>query len=202
MAAEIEIVWNPGPEMGPEISGKTFRSTRIFRVDENKRHHPIDSEEGDLRIDFGVIQVGKKKMNLIARVQGKPELEAQVAPAIAAARAEREAQRARLAAIAAIPGLAALREHNDAVEQYERGFARMMESEHNDGVRPPKQPPELPPGDYTVARLYLEAEWAAASANYAKSGNARRAIDMIIEGRSPAEIRAHMDSWIDSVYID
>jgi hypothetical protein len=99
-----------------------------------------------------------------------------------------------------VPGLDILRAATDAHGDYSDGFARMMESEANDGVSPPK----LPTSDlaairaqYPRAALWLRADCQANGASDdRKAAAGERARDMIESGVDLDAALRVLENWL------
>lgn len=114
-----------------------------------------------------------------------PEHEAAgLEPALSAAREAYHAdETARLET--AIPGLSALRVARAERDRYARDFRRMMEDEHNDGVRAPKRPGSDYASlarQYPRAALYLQAEHDRDSRSDAVSRGGAAGMKVLADG--------------------
>lgn len=116
-------------------------------------------------------------------------------------KAEQEAVRQY---VANIPGLQELRYAINEENAYTEAFKKMMETEYNDGVNPPRKPEadvSALKSQYPQAAAYLQAEaWSYAS-NYVKSGAGKRAMDRISHGEDYktviAEMKAEWSKHVD-----
>jgi hypothetical protein len=114
---------------------------------------------------------------------------------IAELRAEHENKKASVQAN--VPGLDQLRKAADDEERYADERNRMMDDEHNDGVRPPR-PVAVRYGDlaiqYPIAAAYLKAEDWEYAENYAKAQAGGRAKARIAAGENHQVVLSEMES--------
>lgn len=113
--------------------------------------------------------------------------------------ARRDEERRSL--IAAVPGLDILEAAYADHDRYARQFARMMDSEDNDGARPPKQPTadvDALRAQYPRAAAYLHAKAFSAASHHVKSAEGARAMERIAAGEDAAAAINDMDNnWSD-----
>lgn len=117
-----------------------------------------------------------------------------------------EQARAEQAALeAAIPGITLLEAAHYSETAYMEAFNRMMEDEHNDGVRPPKAPAhntdELSK-QYPRAALYIKADAYSAASHDQKSAAGDKAKRILRSGGSEAYARDVLDNWLGDTFID
>lgn len=117
-----------------------------------------------------------------------------------------EQYRAEQAALeAAVPGITLLEAAHYSEAAYLDAFNRMMEDEHNDGVRPPKAPAhntdELSK-QYPRAALYIKADAYSAASHDQKSAAGNKAKRILSSGGSEAEARDVLNNWLGDTYID
>lgn len=99
------------------------------------------------------------------------------------------------------PGITLLKEAHKNEIDYQKAFARMMDTESNDGVNPPR-PPKLNAEElsaqYPLAALYLKAESYACSSNYKKSSAGAQAKEILENGSPAIDAEQLLNNWIHS----
>jgi hypothetical protein len=151
-------------------------------------------------IDGGSVRHNGQKVQLMVRIDNKPELPEQVAAFQVAWKTYQEWRTNN------VPGLKELRKAQDAAandnERYHRSFERMMDDEGNDGARPPRRIDESLAEkatrlatQYPRAAMYLQAEGFTYASAVAKYSAGKKAMELISTGGSIAEADEILRSW-------
>ena len=145
-------------------------------------------------------RIGMYNTNAVTRDGMYETIAAKKPEIIAYLKAEQEekekAEADRKAKIAAIDGLAEIRDAINAETEYRIAFDKMMDDEYNDGVFPPKKPTASSKdlmSKYPRAAAYLKAESWSYSEHFVKSAAGRKAMDRIINGDDYEQAIADMD---------
>lgn len=132
--------------------------------------------------------------NIIARIAGKPELEA----ALASQQAAAQARAARLAAIKWPEFEAVQRRAENAAHAYTRASEHGYPVDEAIADREAYAALEAARLQYPLAALYARALSYREASHYAKSGAGRRAMEAIEQGTDPAQAVASMEAeWAD-----
>lgn len=155
-------------------------------------------------IRFDAIVRDGKMIQPVVRLAGKTLIVAAWDAYDAGRRAHWDAEEASLEA--AVPGLRELTTAISSQERYDDQLARMMESESNDGARPPVRPsgrsPAVIAAEYPRAAMYVRAEDYAVAAHDAKAEAGDRAMRMLRDGADLAAVAAVLDNWLPASAFD
>jgi len=132
---------------------------------------------------------------------GKILLSSEEAEKINAAREAilRKRKEAKARKLENISGLTELRAAIEEQNRYANEFARMMEDENNDGVRPPRPAEgnidELVSA-YPRAALYIKAESYSRASHYLKADAGEKAMKMLEDGADTAAVEYVLSNWM------
>lgn len=166
-----------------ELRGKTFSGGKLCRVDGDWHGEPD-------AVDFGHQQVGGKTVALKVKITGKPELEAM----LAAYKVEKEAIKARLAAIGWPTYKAAQSKAINARDAYDYASERGYPAKEASAMRVADEALDAVAQEYPLAAAYAEAESYGRSHNYLKSSAGTRAMRAIENGADPLQAVAEMEA--------
>ena len=164
------------------LAGKTFTGGEFCRTDGKWQGEP-DAVRFAEKVD------GKTVM---ARIAGKPELEA----ALAASKAEKAAVANRLAAIGWPQYKVAQRAAYNARAAYDRASERGYPAREAAAMRAAHEALDAARAQYPLAETYANAESYSLASNYVKAGAGARAMAAIEGGADPlAEVATMKSEW-------
>jgi hypothetical protein len=166
-----------------ELRGKTFTGGNLCRVDGDWRREPD-------AVDFGRQQIGGKTVALKAKIAGKPELEAM----LAADKSEKEAIKARLAAIGWPTYQAAQSKAINARGDYDYASERGYPVKEAAAMRVADEALDAVAHEYPLAAVYAKAESYSMAHNDLKASAGTRAMRAIENGADPLQAAAEMDA--------
>lgn len=164
----------------PELRGVTATGGTFCRLDGK-----WDGEPDAVRFETRI-----KGNGVVARIAGKPELEA----ALAAHNAAKQAKADRLAAIHWPEYQAVQRRAANAAHAYERASEHGYPVAEAAADRRAHEALVAAREQYPLAALYAKAESYSMASNYIKAGAGRRAMEAIEQGADSAEAVAAMEA--------